>query len=211
MRKIIATTLLLCGCMSIQAQSLTDLFKAFTSSSSSSTDTSEEVEVSTIALSETSMLGSWNFTQLAVDLSDDSALKGFAGTAVIKQVESLLNSVASSSGISENMFTIIFSSRSDATISFKDSQTTIKPTYSIDTTQNTISIDMGKVSDIEVGILTANVTLSGDSATLLVDAKALIAVADQVPDIASNTQYSMIKSVATSVDGLLMGFVVQKQ
>ncbi len=218
MRKIIITSLLLSGCLATQiqtqAQSLSDLFKMFSTSTSTTTTTTEteeqSQETSTPTLSASYLLGEWNFTKLAVDLSDDSSLKGFAGSVAISQVESLLNSVASSSGISEGMFTISFINNSDVTLKFEDKQTPVNSIYSIDVEQNTISLNIGTVNDINIGELCASVKLSDSSATLLFDAKTLIAIADQIPDIVENSQYAMVKSVATSVDGLLLGFTIQK-
>ncbi len=207
MRKIIISAILLVSSLDIQAQSLSDLFKAF-SSSSDSTETIEESTTET--LTATTMIGEWSFSKLAVDLSDDSSLKGFAGSAIIGQVESMLNSTASSSGITEGMFTITFATDMSAVILFKDSQKSISLTYAVDVEQSTISMEIGTIDSIEIGTLAANVKLTDESATLLVDAKTLIAIADQIPDIADNSQYQMVRGVASSVSGLLMGFSLQR-
>ncbi|MFI3282604.1 MAG: DUF4923 family protein [Rikenellaceae bacterium] len=202
MRNIITTLFLLSICICSQAQSLLDLFN---SSSSTTTATVEPTP-----LSNSSIAGEWSYTKLSVDLAEGSALKGFAGTAVIGQVESLLNGTASSSGITANMFTVTFDGNNTATFIFKDNESKTEIPYSINVDQASISFDMGSIKDIEIGSMTAQTTITDGKAALLFIANDLIAVADKLPDMADNTQYQMIKGIAANVDGLLLGITITK-
>ncbi|MFR9602440.1 MAG: DUF4923 family protein [Rikenellaceae bacterium] len=203
MYKIIATTLLLVACLDLRAQSLMDLLKAMTSSSST-----EETTVSTAPLTSTSLVGKWNYQELAVGLSDDSSLKGFAGDAVLSQVSGMISSVATNAGITSGIFTAKFNS--NRTIDFVvngEGGRKANGSYYINTQQSTILISIGEISDIEIGALSADVTLYDDgSVTLLFDADTLVAIADKIESITENSQYKTVRALVTKFDGLLLGF-----
>lgn len=203
MRKIIATTLLLIVSFNLHSQSLMDLFKS-SSSTSSSTMTQES-----ITFNEESIIGTWSYSKLNVGLADNSPLKGFAGDAATKQVGSMLNGVASSVGITEKMFTTIINGGNRLVFQIEGMRA--NGSYSIDTEESTITFDIGTIKDIEVGSQSAKVTLYEDKVVLLFDAKELIAVADKIPSLASNSQYQMIKGVASSIEGLLLGFTLIRE
>ncbi len=204
MLKIITTLLLIFTLNSqIKAQSLMDLFNAATAPTKN-----EAVE---IPLTEKSMLGRWSYNKLAVGLAEGSSLKGAFGSAAVSQVESLLNGVSASCGITPNMFLVTFFNDNIASIELQSGSSKAKSRYKLDVKQKRLNINVGTINKVKVGTLTATVSMYKDNATLLFDAKELIAVADKIPTIAENSQYQMVKGVVSSVDGVLLGFNLSKK
>ncbi len=206
MHKIILTTLLLLASFNLQAQSLMDLFKAMTSSSST-----EETTSSTTPLTSTSLVGSWTYSKLAVGLSDDSSLKGFAGDAVLNQVSGMLNNLANNAGVTSGLFTVTLNSNRNIDFVVNgEGGRKANGSYYIDTQQSTILISIGTISDVEIGALRGDVTLLDGGVTILFDADALIAIADKIDKITQNSQYKSVRSLVSSIDGLLLGFTLTK-
>ncbi len=197
MRKIITTALFIVLTLSVQSQSLMDMFK--TSSSSSSTTQSEP----SIPFTATSLNGSWSYSKVAVGITDDSPLKGFAGDAVIGQVTNLLNSLAPNLGVVEGLFIVTFNASNR--LIFQIEAGRANGTYTKDIDGSTIEVSVGNVNNIEIGTLTAEVTMYNDSATLLFDAKDLIVITDKIPAVVKDSQYQMVRGVVNGVDGLLLG------
>ncbi len=203
MRKIIIMLLLAVANVTAQAQSLSDLLNALTSSSSTDNTT-------TIKLTDTSLLGQWSFSTLAVGLTEGSSLQNAFGKASISQVENLANSMCASNGISEGMFSIAISSNNFATVTFQNGAKA-NSSYTLDVNNNSLSVEISPINGIEIGTLVATVTMNSDSdVTLLVDGKRLMEIADQIPSITSNSQYPMIKGIVNSLDGIMLGFKLKK-
>ncbi len=210
MHKIITIFMLLTISISVQAQSLMDLFNSM-SSSSSTTETTTSTTATTTTLSESALLGKWNYSQLSVGLSDSSSLKGFAGDATLGYISSMVNSMASSSGLSAGLFsTNFFKNNNVKFIINGDGGSTADGSYSINAAKSTITIYIGTIDNIQIGALTADVTISDGSITLLFDANTLMAIADKITEVADNAQYQMVKSAVTKIDGLLLGFNLTK-
>lgn len=203
MYKIIATTFMVITCCSLQAQSLMDMFKAMTTTTTTETTPTE----TTVALSHEALLGDWSFQKLSVGLSDNSSLKGFAGDVAVSQFENRVNSLSSSMGVTANMFTATIKKKR---VELLYNETTYKCDYSVDESNSTISVSIGDIDNVEIEDLKADITLYEDSIVVLFNAKELMVITDNLPELEENTQFQMVKSVINSVDGLLLGVTMSK-
>ncbi|MFI3302549.1 MAG: DUF4923 family protein [Rikenellaceae bacterium] len=212
MRIIIITALFVALSFNSQAQSLSDLFKSLTSSSSSTTTTETTTsEPTTIPqLSKASLLGLWSFSKLAVGLAEGSSLQNMFGKAVISQVENLVNSLSASNGIKEGMFSMTIFNDDILSVEFENGAKANSP-YTLNTEQSSLMVDIGTLNNIEIGALVATIAITSESdITLLFDSKDLFAIADQIPSIVENSQYQMVKSTVSSLDGIMLGFKLKK-
>lgn len=154
------------------------------------------------------LVGTWSYTNPAVELDGDNVLTNVAGTVVTSQVETKLSTVCSSVGISAGVCSITFSS--DNSFSFAVKGKSLSGTYTTDGDAGTVALKFSVAGAVNLGTVTANVTLSGSSLSLLFNADTLLAFVSKLSSSSSNTSLQLISTIANEYDGILMGFEFSK-
>ncbi len=185
----------------IKAQSLSDIV----SSISSSDVVTAVTGGSSITVS--SVTGEWTYVNPAVELSSDSVLTSAAGTVVSSQIESKLSDACSKVGIEEDVFAFVFNSDQTFTSNIKTKD--LSGTYTVDTDNSQITLKYSAIGSTSIGSLTASVTLSGTSMSLLFNADKLLSLLSAVSSVTSNSTISTISALANQYDGVKLGFELE--
>ncbi len=225
MKKIfitLSTALMLCGTAS--AFSLSDAASSVSSalsSSSSSTTTSTTTSsiVSTVAsvasallgdsaITTSSITGTWSYDSPAVLLESDNTLTEAAGTLATSQIETKLASAFTKVGISSGAFSFTFNS--DSSFSCTLSSRTLSGTYAIDGDE-TLTLTFSALGSINLGSISTIAYISGSNLSLLFSADKLLSIVSALSSTSSSSStLSTITSLASSYDGVKMGFELTK-
>ncbi|MFR9533944.1 MAG: DUF4923 family protein [Rikenellaceae bacterium] len=196
-----AVAMLLFCSSAVKAQSLSDIV----SSISSSDVVTAVTGGSSVTVS--SVTGEWKYVNPAVELTSDSVLSSAAGTVVSSQLESKLSDACSKVGIEEDVFAFVFSSDQTFTSNIKTKD--LSGTYTVDTDKSQITLKYSAIGSTSIGSLTADVTLSGTSMSLLFSADKLLSLLSAVSSVSSNTTLSTISALADQYDGIKLGFELE--
>lgn len=151
----------------------------------------------------TSIVGTWTYVGPDCQFESDNLLAKAGGEVAAKKVEDQLLSIYDKVGMEGFQYTFGEDGSYSCTIKGK----TTSGTYTFDSDAKTITMKS------KFGIkLTAYVTVTGSNMSLVFKADKLMSVLKAVTGAASgvNTTASAINSIATSYDGIRLGFELKK-
>ena len=154
------------------------------------------------------LAGTWTYTNPAVQLEGDNALKNVAGSVAAGELEKKLKTYCAKVGIVEGMFNYVFNSDSTFTNALK--KKTLKGTYSINQDEKTVELKYALGGKLKVMTLTAHVVISGDELSLLFNADKLLDFLSKISSISDNTTLKMVNKLASEYDGMMLGFELKK-
>lgn len=154
------------------------------------------------------LAGTWTYTNPAVQLEGDNALKNVAASVASGELEKKLKSYCAKVGIVEGVFNYVFNTDSTFTNALKNK--TWKGTYTIHPDEKTIELRYTLGKKLKVTTLTAHVVISGDELSLLFNADKLLDFLSKVSSISDNTTLKMVNKLASEYDGMMLGFELKK-
>lgn len=152
--------------------------------------------------------GTWTYTNPAVQLEGDNALKNVAGSVAAGELEKKLKTYCAKVGIIEGMFNYAFNSDSTFTNALK--KKTLKGTYTIDPEEATVELKYALGGKLKVTTLTAHVVISGDQLSLLFNADKLLDFLSKISSISDNSTLKLVNKLASEYDGMMLGFELKK-
>ncbi|GGK09590.1 DUF4923 family protein [Parabacteroides faecis] len=154
------------------------------------------------------LAGTWTYTNPAVQLEGDNALKNVAGSVAAGELEKKLKTYCAKVGIVEGMFNYVFNNDSTFTNALK--KKTLKGTFSINPDEKTVELKYALGGKLKVTTLTAHVVISGDELSLLFNADKLLDFLSKISSISDNTTLKMVNKLASEYDGMMLGFELKK-
>lgn len=152
--------------------------------------------------------GTWTYTNPAVQLEGDNALKNVAGSVAAGELEKKLKTYCAKVGIVEGMFNYVFNSDSTFTNALK--KKTLKGTYSINQDEKTVELKYALGGKLKVTTLTAHVVISGNELSLLFNADKLLAFLSKVSSLSDNSTMQLVNKLTSEYDGMMLGFELKK-
>lgn len=150
-----------------------------------------------------SIIGTWKYIAPECQFESESLLSKAGGEVAAKKVEEQMQTVYNKIGLNGCQY--IFNE--DGTYSYTLKNRTLKGTYTFDDTAKTITMKN------KLGIkTTAYVTVAGNNMSLVFNADKLMSVLKTLTGAASkiNDTASTLHSIASSYDGLMLGFELEK-
>lgn len=193
--RLMLTAILMCiCCMGAQAQSLKDILNGISDVAGKLTGNSTTTET---------LVGTWTYDSPQMKLESDNLLAKLGSSAVNSKVNGKLSDVYKKVGLDKISITFNSDSTYTSTINGKQSQ----GTYSLDTTNKTLTMKT------RLGLsLKSNVSISGDTMTLLFESEKLMDGLKAVTNLVSkvNSTASVVNSLISSYDGISLGFKLKK-
>lgn len=182
---------------SAQSSFLSKVTSAVSSVVSSVTDEFTTLSVDQIA-------GTWKYNGSACTFESDDLLTQSGGAVVATQVNSKLSEVYSKVGITADKLGFTFGS--DNTFSMNVMGKSVSGTFSLDSSTKIITLSFSAVSSISLGSITATLSKSGDALSICFNADKLLTILTSVGEISQISTLETITSLASTYDGLLLGF-----
>ena len=154
------------------------------------------------------LAGTWTYTNPAVQLEGDNALKNVAGSVAAGELEKKLKTYCAKVGIVEGMFNYVFNNDSTFTNALK--KKSLKGTFSVNPDEKTVELKYALGGKLKVTTLTAHVVISGDELSLLFNADKLLDFLSKISSISDNTTLKMVNKLASEYDGMMLGFELKK-
>lgn len=157
-----------------------------------------------------SMVGTWKYTAPDCKFESDDLLSKAGGEVAAKKVEEQMSNYLSKLGFNENT---VYVFNADSTYTSTVAGRTVNGTYSYnkDTKEVTLKTKIGLKMTAQI----STSVLNGGKMSLLFKADKLMSLAQAVTGAvagkSSNATVSMLNTVLSQYDGLLLGFEMQKQ
>ena len=180
-----------------------------TSSSSSSTSLSSLIGsvigafVSTTSAS--SIVGTWSYTEPAVQFESDNLLAKAGGAVACSSVVEKVEPYYEKLGITEGKFSVTLNE--DSTCSYTIGSKTYSGTYTFDDDANTLTIK----TSAKISLPKAYISVSGSEMAWTYDSTKLLTIATALGSASGNSTLSGLASVASMYDGMKLGFTFTKQ
>ena len=201
-RWILIAAALVLGAMEGQAQSLKDFLNS---------QVVKDVVTSVTGgreLTAANLTGTWRYVNPALQLKHDGALMNVAGTAATSELEGKLKDFLARAGVQEGLFGYVFAEDSTFTSELKGMK--LKGTYEAHEAEGTVTLRY-KVAKWDALSLTADVVLTGERLTLLFEADKLLDFLAKVSSISGGTVMQAVNKLATTYEGLMLGFDLEKE
>ena len=201
-RWILIAAALVLGAAEGQAQSLKDLLNS---------QVVKDVVTSVTGgrkLTAANLTGTWRYVNPALQLKHDGALMNVAGTAATSELEGKLKDFLARAGVQEGLFGYVFAEDSTFTSELKGMK--LKGTYEAHEAEGTVTLRY-KVAKWDALSLTADVVLTGERLTLLFEADKLLDFLAKVSSISGGTVMQAVNKLATTYEGLMLGFDLEKE
>ena len=201
-RWILIAAALVLGAAEGQAQSLKDLLNS---------QVVKDVVTSVTGgrkLTAANLTGTWRYVNPALQLKHDGALMNVAGTAATSELEGKLKDFLARAGVQEGLFGYVFAEDSTFTSDLKGMK--LKGTYEAHEAEGTVTLRY-KVAKWDALSLTADVVLTGERLTLLFEADKLLDFLAKVSSISGGTVMQAVNKLATTYEGLMLGFDLEKE
>ena len=159
-------------------------------------------------LTAANLTGTWRYVNPALQLKHDGALMNVAGTAATSELEGKLKDFLARAGVQEGLFGYVFAEDSTFTSDLKGVK--LKGTYEAHEAEGTVTLRY-KVAKWDALSLTADVVLTGERLTLLFEADKLLDFLAKVSSISGGTVMQAVNKLATTYEGLMLGFDLKKE
>lgn len=178
-----------------QAQSLKDLFNK---------GNIEKVVSTVTGKTSINMIGTWTYSGSAIEFESDNMLNKAGGAVAAGVAEKKLDEQLSKVGIKNGQMTYTFNA--DSTFSAKLGTRDLKGTYSYDA-----SIQQVKMKFAKLLPLNAKVNCTSTSMDLLFNSDKLLKLITTLSGKSNNSTLKTISSLASSYDGMMLGFSLKKE
>ena len=181
---------------------------ATSSNSTSSSETSSLISnliasvTGSVTTTQANLIGSWSYTQPAVQFESENALTQAGGTAIASKMETKLNKVHTKVGIKPGKLTFTFDNSGNCTYGIGSS--TREGTYTFDATNKMVNITTSTGYTVS-----AYVTISGSSMVLTFDASKMLVLFQSISSKMS--ALSTVSTIASLYNGMKIGFEFSKQ
>lgn len=197
--KCVCLFLLICTAVPSQAQDLKSLLGTLTESVSSA--------ISKSTVNESSIVGTWKYSSPSCKFESDNLLAKAGGTVASSKVEEELTSACNKLNITSDNTSFTFNS--DGTYSQSIAGKKSSGTYTFDTDNMSVALT-GSLGFS----MTAYVSFSGSTMTLVYDADRVLELAKGIASVASKFMDSSLLTIFSSVsdnyEGMQLGFKLQK-
>jgi hypothetical protein len=152
-----------------------------------------------------SIIGTWKYSQPECAFESDNLLTQAGGEAAATKVEKKLATVYKTLKLTSITYTF----NEDNTYSYSIGSKSFSGTYTFDSTNKTVTMTSTTLGTS----LTAYVTTTGSTMTLTFDADKLLTVMQSISSLAAsaNSTASLINTLASSYEGMRLGFELTKQ
>ena len=150
--------------------------------------------------SASSIVGTWTYTEPAVQFESDNLLSQIGSSALNKKAESTITKYYEKIGVKKGSFSITFNQ--DKTCSYVLKGKTFNGTYEFDSNTNKISIK----SEGFLSLPSAFARVSGNSLELTFDTTALLNMAQSTASASGNSTLGALSSLSTTFKGMKTGF-----
>ncbi len=151
-----------------------------------------------------SIVGTWTFVGPDCQFESDNLLAQAGGVAAAQQIEEKLDPVYEKLGLEGAQYVF----NTDSTFSFTMGSKSSTGTYSFNSETKRLTMKT------KLGVsMTANVTVTGSTMSLTFNADKLIDVLKTLTSLTAQagSSTSLVNSLVSNYDGLLLGFELQKQ
>lgn len=218
--KILAAAILLCPAPAINANpDITDLLKGAASALKGGSDQSDDSSSSTALsglkgvveglitksdLSESDLVGSWEYSAPAVAFESDNFLQEAGGAAASGIITDKLAPYYEKAGITDLTATF----NDDGSFSFQLRRLTLSGTYEKDTASETgdFNFNFKAAGKIPVGNFKAHVEKVGTKLTITFDVSKLITLVNTIANVSGQSTLKSVASVLNSYEGMNCGF-----
>lgn len=216
---VLAGSLTLTSCGSTNSSSLlsnigSSLLQNATSSTSSTSTTSNAVSTlgsllsdllgSSSSLSQSDIIGTWNYTGTDCVFESESLLSKAGGSVVASQIENKLDTQLSNIGIKSGSCSFTFNK--DNTYTATIGSRTLSGNYTLDTSNKKIKLTYLA----GVGSITPRITKSGSTISLLFEGSKLLTLLKGASALTNSSSLSSISSLLGNYDGLYVGLKMKK-
>lgn len=150
-----------------------------------------------ILTSQSSLIGTWNYSQPCVQFESESLLAKAGGSIISQKVEAKLNEYYQKVGIKQGACKFVFAK--DNTLQYTIGSKTLKGKYSFDSTKKIVTITTQSGANVS-----AYVSITGNNMGLTFDASKLLTLLNSAASATS--QLSGLSSVASNYTGMKLGF-----
>lgn len=178
-----------------QAQSLKDLFNK---------ENIEKVVSTVTGKTSINMIGTWTYSGSAIEFESDNMLNKAGGAVAAGVAEKKLDEQLSKVGIKNGQMTYTFNA--DSTFSAKLGTRDLKGTYSYDASSQQVKMKFAKLLP-----LNAKVNCTSTSMDLLFNSDKLLKLITTLSGKSNNSTLKTISSLASSYDGMMLGFSLKKE
>lgn len=178
-----------------QAQSLKDLFNK---------GNIEKVVSTVTGKTSINMIGTWTYSGSAIEFESDNMLNKAGGAVAAGVAEKKLDEQLSKVGIKNGQMTYTFNA--DSTFSAKLGTRDLKGTYSYDASSQQVKMKFAKLLP-----LNAKVNCTSTSMDLLFNSDKLLKLITTLSGKSNNSTLKTISSLASSYDGMMLGFSLKKE
>lgn len=150
------------------------------------------------------MTGTWSYQGSAVEFESDNLLMKAGGAVAATTAEAKLNEQLSKVGIKPGQLSFTFAA--DSTFSAKLGAKTLKGTYTYDAAEKHVTMKFVKLINMN-----AKVNCTSANMDLLFDSDKLLKLITFLSSKSSNATLKTISSLASSYDGMMLGFSLEKK
>lgn len=178
-----------------QAQSLKDLFNK---------ENIEKVVSAVTGQSNTDMTGTWLFTGSAIQFESDNLLQQAGGAVAASTAEKKLNEQLAKVGITPGQMEFTFNA--DSTFTARIAKKTTSGSYTYDADSKKVSLAFSRLIN-----LNATLACTSSKMDMLFESDKLLKLIAFLSSKSSSTTLKTIGSLASSYDGMMLGFSLEKQ
>ena len=154
----------------------------------------------------TDLIGTWNYASPAVSFKGEDALANIGGAAASSAIESKLAPYYEKLGVQNSQLTV----NQDLTFSWKIGTVTL--TGTIEKSKDTdLIFHFSALGKVNIGSIGCMATKSGSTVSLTFDASKLLAIAQKVSAISSNSSLQTISSLLSNYKDMYVGVKLNKQ
>lgn len=150
-----------------------------------------------ILTSQSSLVGTWNYSQPCVQFESESLLAKAGGSVIASKVEAKLNEYYQKVGIKKGACKFVFAK--DNTLQYTIGSKTYKGSYSFDSKKKMVTITTQHGAKVS-----AYVSITGSNMGLTFDASKLLTLLNSAA--AASSQLSGLASIASNYSGMKIGF-----
>lgn len=190
---------------SSSSSSSSDSSTSSSSSSSLSTLIGSVVSAFTSSTTSSSIVGTWSYTEPAVQFESDNLLAKAGGAVACSSVVEKLDPYYEKLGITEGKFSVTLNE--DSTCTYTVGSKTYSGTYTFDDDANTLTIK----TSAKISLPKAYISVSGSEMAWTYDSTKLLTIATALGSASGNSTLSGLSSIASMYDGMKLGFTFKKQ
>lgn len=155
-----------------------------------------------IAVEELEIPGTWSYVDVAVEFESEDAITSAGGKLAAETVEEKLSPMLAKIGIKAGAFSFTFDQ--DGTVTTSLAKKTVKGNWTYNKENQTVTLGLGNKE------FTTRMTESGEHINILFKADKLLELIKTVSAKSTNATLSAIGAIATTYDGMNIGFECEK-